>query len=87
MPLVKDLADLFMSKLEVYEHAKIMTLNLRNLHSVQIHIYSSALVYAIVFFLDKYNFIDEKKMRQRLVHRQCTSCISILQKITEIQEI
>ena len=50
MPLVKDLADLFISKLEVYEHAKIMTLNLRNLHSVQIHIYSSALVYAIVFF-------------------------------------
>ena len=50
MPLVKDLADLFMSKLEVYEHAKIMTLNLRNLQSVQIHIYSSALVYAIVFF-------------------------------------
>lgn len=50
MPLVKDLADLFISKLKVYAHAKIMTLNLRNLQSVQIHIYSSALVYAIVFF-------------------------------------
>lgn len=45
MPLVKDLADLFISKLKVYAHAKIMTF-----YSVQIHIYSSALVYAIVFF-------------------------------------
>ena len=50
MPLVKDLADLFISKLKVYAHAKIMTLNLRNLHSVQIHIFSSALLYAIFFF-------------------------------------
>lgn len=55
MPLVKDLADLFISKLKVYAHAKIMTLNLRNLQSVQIHIYSSALVYAIVFFFFFFN--------------------------------
>ena len=57
MPSVKDLADLFISKLEVYEHAKIMTLNLRNLQSVQIHIYSSALVYAI----NLYSCIDFTK--------------------------
>ena len=39
MPLVKDLADLFISKLKVYAHAKIMTLNLRNLQCSDPHLF------------------------------------------------